>query len=174
MKKQAVRVQEFKDEKLGFGFANLQILMPTSQGSNILEPIGDIQFQRTLSEGPDAKWYGLHYKVDCSHTNLKHLKAMNKIADLVIKKCKEDNVASYELQPVDVLDAVNAERYGVFQHEFVKLDQAGETLYDVMYKTSLHSRVVAPADVDAEKLLKEKGFKDMYLVINSVVQFPKH
>ena len=171
MKKTAVRVQEFKDEKLGYGFVNLQILMPMSAGSNILEPIGSIQFQRTLSEGPDAKWSGLHYKVDCTQSNINHLRKMNKIADLIIKKCKEDNVASYDLQPVDVLDAINAERYGVFQHEFVRLDQAGETLYDVMHKTRLYSRVVAPADVDAEKLLKEKGFKDMYLVINAVVQF---
>jgi hypothetical protein len=170
MKKTAVRVQEFKDEKLGFGFANLQILMPTSAG---LEPIGDIQFQRTLSNGPDGNWYGLHYKVDCTHPNIKHLRQMNKIADLVVAKCKEENLASYDLQPFHVLDALNAERYGVFQHEFVRLDQAGEIMYDVMFLGSVYSRIVAPDEAAAKKILKKKKLNKHELVVNAVVQFPK-
>ena len=169
MKKTAVRVQEFKDEKLGFGFANLQILMPSSTG---LEPIGSIQFQRTLSEGDKGEWYGLHYKVACAQHNIKFLRQMNKIADLVIKKCKEQGVASMDLQPVDVLDAVNAERYGVFQHEFVRLDQAGENLYDAMSNGTVYTRVVAPDEAAAKKILKKKNINlELDLVVKAIVTF---
>jgi len=165
MMKQPVRIQEFKDTKLGYGFCTIQILVPTSAGADTMEPVGYIQFQRTLSEGGDARWYGMTYKVDCTHPNTSHLRKMNRVADVIVKKC------GYDLQPVDVLDAINAIRYKVFKNEFYPEFKAGENLYDVMKKGFLYSRVAAMDEKEASKILKKRKINDYELKFDSIIKF---
>ena len=160
MKKTAVRVQEFKSEVDNIGLATLQILVPVPNSNERVEPIGHIQFQRNLSEGEKARWYGLTYKVDTS--NIRDLRQMNKVADKVVAKCRELMVSSFDIQPVDVLDALNAERYGVFRHEFYPLSYEGHLLCDVTRNGEVYTRIAAPNQDEAQKKFKKLKLGDDY------------
>lgn len=120
MKKTAVRIQEFKSDVDGVGIGIIHILDKQTKESR-LESIGHIQFQRNLSGGD---WYGLKYVVDTK--DISDLRKMNKIADKIVAHCKKLGKSSWDMQPVDVLDAVNAERYGLYMSEFYPLEIEGK------------------------------------------------
>lgn len=169
MKKTAVRVQEFKSDVQGIGIGTIQILDKQYKESR-LEPIGHIQFQRNLADGINGEWYGLRYVVDTNNSS--DLRKMNKIADKVIAKCKELGKSSWEMQPVDVLDALNAERYGVFKSEFHLLSDKGKNLYDVMLNGSVYTRVVGADEKEATKAMKKlKLTREPELGDKCIIQF---
>ena len=150
--KTAVRIQEFKSDVEGIGLATIQILDREYKGGS-LKPIGHIQFQRSLKDGINGEWYGLTYKLDTHNTS--DLRKMNKIADKIVAKCKELGKSSWEMQPVDVLDALNAERYGVFKHDFYPLSCEHKLLFDVMLRGEVYTRVVGLNEKEATKEMKK-------------------
>lgn len=168
MKKTAVRVQEFKSDVDGIGLGTIQILDKEYKESS-LEPIGHIQFQRTLSEGDDSEWYGLTYKVDT--TNISHLRKMNKIADKIVAHCSLINKSSWEMQLSDVLDALSAEKYGLFKHEFYPLEMEGKNLYDIKFLGSVYTRIAAEDEEAAKKEMKQRGFNKHELEFISIIKF---
>jgi len=127
----------------------------------LLEPIGVITFQRNADED---HWYAMRFVIDTD--DVSYIRKMANIAS-AIKKSAE---FSWEAQPDDILRIIGAVEYKVFQSEFVPVSKDGQIMYDVIqYPGSLHSRIIAPDDKTANKLLKRKKLDKAFIKINCQV-----
>jgi len=162
--KTLVRIQEYKDEKLGLGFMSIQILIPTYPGSERVEPIGHISFQRNLNDGGGKIWYAMRFVIETD--KLSDLMNMTKIVKVITKN------SNYDTQPSSILKTIGAVEYKIFNHEFIPVSKEGENLYDVLTPSgSLHSRIVAPNEKKALKILKKKNADGATVKLKAVIQF---
>ena len=159
--KTLVRVQEFNSGN--HGFLIIQILNKRFRDLDMLEPIGEIKFQKNLSED-DERFYAMNFHVETDNPD--YIMKMAKLAKFIKAN------TSYDSQPSEILEAIGAVEYKVFQHEFVAVSKEGENLYDVIaFPGSLHSRIIAPNDIVAQKLLDKKNMDKAELKFNSKIQF---
>jgi hypothetical protein len=158
--KTLVRVQEHtRSSKSGYITKTIQILTKKFKDSDTLEPIGVIKFQKTVGE---EGWYGMSYLIDTDDAT--YIQKMSRLVNFIKKN------SSYSSQPEDILKVIGAVEYKIFQHEFVPISKNGQIMYDVIvYPGSLHSRIIAPDDKTAEKILKRKKLKDAFIKINCKV-----
>lgn len=152
--KTLVRIEEFQDH--GYNMKTIQVLNQRYKGSDTLESIGVIRFQQTPGED---RWYGLRFQTDTSE--VRHLQMMTKLAKHI------QNNTTWDSQPDEILKVIGAVEYKVFNHEFVPVSKDGENIYDVIaHPGSLHSRIIAPNEIVAEKLLKKKKLENAELKFN--------
>ena len=160
--KTSVRIQEREDGQRGFGFMSIQILIPSSPGSEIMDPIGHISFQRNLDEDKKS-WYAMRFNIETDKVS--DLEKMTKVARVVKKNC------DYYSQPDEILKSIGAVEYKLFNSQFIPVSKEGENLYDVFFLSSLHSRIVAPNEKKAMKILEKKNLSTSILKLNSLIKF---
>jgi len=164
--KTAVRIQEREDGQRGYGFMSIQILVPSSPKSEVMEPIGEITFQRNLNEDEGMKiWYGMRFNVETDKVS--DLEKMTKIARVVF-----ENSDYYTQPPSSILKIIGAVEYKLFKFEFIPVAKEGENFYDVLSSSgSLHSRIVAPSEKKALSILKRKKLEGATVKLNAVIKF---
>lgn len=163
--KTAVRIQEYNDEKSGFGFKVIDILVPQfpNSKSSALVPAGHIKFQRTLGDGGGKIWYGMSYNVDTKE--VAHLQKMTTIARAIAKECNWDS------QPTDVLKVIGAKEYKVFKHDFYPVEIEGQLLFDIQLLGSLYTRIVAPDKPTVQKIMARNGLTKHEIGAAHVISF---
>jgi len=145
--KTLVRVQEYRKSSDNiYIIKSIQILTNKVKGYDSLEPIGTITFQQTIGED---RWYGMRFNIDTD--NVGYIKKMSRLAGFIEKN------SNWDSQPDEILKVIGAVEYKIFNHEFVPVSKEGEYLWDVIqHPGSLHSRIIAPNEKIAKRLLKKK------------------
>lgn len=140
----------------------IQILTPKFETitDDYFEPMGSIRFQQTVGE---ERWYGKSFFVET--TNVNHLEKMAKLAKFIEKNSNWDST------PDDIKKLIGADEYAIFGHEFVSVSKKGQILFDVIKGESVYTRVVAPNEKTALKIMKIRKIEDVTLKENSVVNF---
>jgi hypothetical protein len=156
--KTLVRVQNYREH--GYNMKAIQVLEKRFKDSDVLDEIGFIKFQLTIGED---RWYGLKFEV--STDEVSKLQKMAKLAKFI-----KDN-SNWDSQPDEILSIIGAVEYKVFNHEFVPVSKDGENIYDVVVSPgSLHSRIIAPNEIVAEKILKKRKVENAKLKFNCNIQ----
>jgi len=156
--KTLVRVQNYREH--GYNMKAIQVLEKRFKDSDVLDEIGFIKFQQTIGED---RWYGLKFEV--STDEVSKLQKMAKLAKFI-----KDN-SNWDSQPDEILSIIGAVEYKVFNHEFVPVSKDGENIYDVVVSPgSLHSRIIAPNEIVAEKILKKRKVENAKLKFNCNIQ----
>jgi hypothetical protein len=142
--KTLVRINNFREH--GYNIKAIQVLNKRYKDSDMLEELGVIRFQQTIGED---KWYGLRFEVSTDEPA-----KLQKMASLAKHIKSNTNLDS---QPEEILSVIGAVEYKVFNHEFVPVSKDGENIYDVIVSPgSLHSIIIAPNEIVANKILKKK------------------
>ena len=162
--KTAVRIIEGQDTKLGFGFLTIQILVHPYKNSDTITVIGHISFQRNLSED-DSRWYAMKFNVETD--SVEELQKMTSL----LRSIKNNPKYNYDSQPEDILKMIGAVEYKIFNHEFIPVSKEGENFYDVMFLSSLYSKIVAKDEEAARKIMSKRGWNKHELEFKAVVQF---
>ena len=142
--KTLIRVQTQSDS--GYNQMTVQILVHPYKNSDSIHVIGHLSFQQTKGED---HWYALRFNT--STDSAEDLVKMAKLAKFI------KNNTPYDAQPEDIFKAIGAVKYAVFQQEWVPVSKAGENLYNVYTSAgTLYSRIVAPDEKAAKKVLKKR------------------
>ena len=158
--KTLIRIQHQSDLKINLNLMTVQILIKPYKDSDSIDVIGHISFQQ--NKGTDD-WYGITYNVQSDKPD--HLLKMAKLAKFI-----KDNT-EWDSQPDEIFKVIGAVKYDIFKYQFIPLDKEGENLYDVITLTdSLHSRIIAPNEKVAKRLLKKKP-EGYALKFKSVINF---
>jgi hypothetical protein len=164
--KTLIRVQEGQDTRLGLGFMTAQILVHPYKNSDSITVIGHISFQRNLSGKNGGGWYAMKFNVETDSVD--ELQKMTSI----LKAIKKNPDYSWNSQPEEIFKMIGAVEYKIFNQDFVPVAKEGENLYYVMTSTgTLYSKVVAPDEKAAEKIMKKRGWDKYELEFNSVIKF---
>lgn len=146
--KTLVRIQHQSDSRLNLNFMTAQILIKPYKDSDTIHVIGHLSFQQNQGEG---RWYALNFNV--STDNPDDLIRMAKLAKFI------KNNTNWDSQPDEIFEKIGAVKYGIFNHEWVPISKDGENLYNVITSSgTLYSRIVAPDDNAAMKILKKRKY----------------
>ena len=157
--KTLVRIQHQSDSRLNLNFKTAQILIKPYKDSETIDVIGHISFQQNQGE---SKWYALNFNVSTSNPD--HLLKMARLA----KYIKENT--DWDSQPDEIFEVIGAVKYKVFEHQFVPVSKNGENLYNFLTATgSLYTRIIAPDEKKAQKILDKKKLDGMELKFKSKV-----
>lgn len=157
--KTLIRIQHHSEN--GFNFKTAQILNKPWKDSNTIEVLGHIKFQQTAGED---NWYGLKFIVETDRPEF--LMKMGRLCKFI------RNNTDWDSQPDEIFEKIGAVEYKVFNHEFVLASQEGENLYDVFTPSgSLHSRLIAPDDKKARKILDKRNGHGTTFKLNSIIKF---
>ena len=157
--KTLVRITDSSEN--GFNFKSFQIIHHPWKDSNSIEVLGYIKFQQT--KGEDS-WYAMKFIIETS--DVSHIEKMAKLAKFIKAN------SNYDRQPDEILNVIGAVEYKIFKQDFIEASREGENLYDVIaYPGSLHSRIIAPNDIIAQKILDKKKMDGAELRLNAKIVF---
>lgn len=130
-----ILTQKFKDSKTDY-----------------LEPCGQITFQRNLKDTlPDGCWYGMTFKIETDKPEY-----IQKMASLSKKISKN---SSWDSQPNDILEIINADEHKLFNGEFISKSKEGFRFYKVFVNKSYNSHFVCKHDEKEAQKAFEKHCK---------------
>lgn len=161
--KTLVRIQHQSDSRLNLNFMTAQILIKPYKDSDTIHVIGHLSFQQ--NQGED-RWYALNFNVNTDKPD--DLIRMAKLAKFI------KNNTNWDSQPDEIFEKIGAVKYGIFNHEWVPISKDGENLYNVITSSgTLYSRIVAPDDNAAMKILKKRKYDHESLAQAHVVLVSK-
>ena len=144
--KTLVRIQHQSDSR--FNFMTAQILVRPYKDSDTIHVIGHLSFQQNKGED---NWYALNFNVSTDKPD--DLIRMAKLAKFI------KNNTNWDSQPDEIFKVIGAVEYKIFQHEWVPVSKDGENLYNVITSSgTLYSRIVAPDDEAAMKIVKKRKY----------------
>ena len=161
--KTLVRIQHQSDSRNNLNFMTAQILVYPHKDSDTIHVIGHLSFQQ--NKGEDT-WYALRFNVETGKPD--DLIRMAKLAKFI------KNNTSYDSQPDEIFEKIGAVKYGIFNHEWVPISKDGENLYNVLTSSgTLYSRIVAPDEKSAMKIVKKRKYDHVSIAPIKVVLVSK-
>jgi hypothetical protein len=159
--KTKVRIQ--RSDSGNYRHLYIQILdkrFPDSQ-LEYVEPIGTLHWQGNVGED---KWYGLSFQIDTDSPD--RIAKMAKLAKFI-----KQNVENRD-NPEEVLKVIGAEEYVMYKHEFIPISYRGMIVYDVIDNDKVYSRIFAPNQTMANKILRKRKWNNMSVNAVGVVELP--
>ncbi len=148
----------------GYKHLYIQILDFRYKETEYLEPIGTISFQMSEHKQNNKTWYAMNFIINTD--KFEHLEKMAKLAKFI-----KTNRKGYEDQPDDIKRLIGGIEYGNFGGEFIPLSSEGLVQFNIMQNGNLWSKLVAPNEIIAQKMLNKKKIVSAVLGKSEIIKF---